>query len=116
MPTVVNKMQRVLFDVNVCIDLIVNRSISPEIKKKLFAVLLQNDIEAYWSACSPEDFRKAVTLTFSIIVYFWEHETIHAHCSDAPGCPADVFMCHQKTASVRECIEGGAFRKIRSED
>jgi predicted nucleic acid-binding protein len=52
MSTGVNKMQRVLFDVNVCIDLIVNRSISPEIKKKLFAVLLQNDIDAYVPAFS----------------------------------------------------------------
>lgn len=52
MPTVVNKWQRVLLDVNVCIDLIVNRSISPEIKKKLFAVLLQNKIDAYVPAFS----------------------------------------------------------------
>jgi hypothetical protein len=52
MPTGVNKMQRVLFDMNACIDLIVNRSISPEVKKKLFAVLLQNDIDAYVPAFS----------------------------------------------------------------
>lgn len=52
MPTVVNKMQRVLFDVNVCIDLIVNRSIPSEIKKKLFAGLLQNDIDAFVPAFS----------------------------------------------------------------
>jgi predicted nucleic acid-binding protein len=52
MPTVVNKVQRVLLDVNVCVDVIVNRSISPEIKKKLFAVLLQNEIDAYVPAFS----------------------------------------------------------------
>jgi len=52
MTTVVNEIQRVLLDVNVCIDLIVNRSISPETKKKLFAVLLQNNIDAYVPAFS----------------------------------------------------------------
>lgn len=52
MPTEANKIQRVLLDVNVCIDLIVNRSISPEIKKKLFVVLLQNKIEPYVPALS----------------------------------------------------------------
>ncbi|MGV8137024.1 MAG: PIN domain-containing protein [Mangrovibacterium sp.] len=41
-----------MLDVNVCIDLIVNRSISPEIKKKLFAVLLENGIDAYVPAFS----------------------------------------------------------------
>lgn len=52
MTTVVNEIQRVLLDVNVCIDLIVNRSISPETKKKLFSVLLQNNIDAYVPAFS----------------------------------------------------------------
>ncbi len=52
MTTVVNEIQRVLLDVNVCIDLIVNRSISPETKKKFFSVLLQNNIDAYVPAFS----------------------------------------------------------------
>jgi len=40
-------IHRVLLDVNVCIDLIVNRSVSPETKKKLFSVIIQHDIEPY---------------------------------------------------------------------
>jgi len=35
MPAVPNKIKRVLLDVNVCIDIIVNRSLSPETKKEL---------------------------------------------------------------------------------
>ncbi len=52
MSTVENRIQRVLLDVNVCIDLIVNRSILPETKKSFFAVLLQNYIDAYVPAFS----------------------------------------------------------------
>jgi predicted nucleic acid-binding protein len=39
-------------DVNVCIDLIVNRTISPEIKKNLFTIVFQNKIDIYVPACS----------------------------------------------------------------
>jgi len=46
------KIQKVLLDVNVCIDLIVNRSISPQTKKKLFAVFIQHDIEIFVPAFS----------------------------------------------------------------
>ena len=52
MPTAQNKIQRVLLDVNVCIDIIVNRSLSPETKKKLFAVFIQNEIEVFVPAFS----------------------------------------------------------------
>ncbi len=47
MLTAPNKIQRVLLNVNVCIDIIVNRSLSPETKKKLFAVFIQNEIEVF---------------------------------------------------------------------
>jgi predicted nucleic acid-binding protein len=70
MPTVVNKMQRVLLDVNVCIDLIVNRSISPEIKKKLFAVLLQNEIDVYVSAFSIDTIFCILNSSMKIVI--WE--------------------------------------------
>jgi predicted nucleic acid-binding protein len=52
MPTAPNKIQRVLLDVNVCIDIIVNRSLSPETKKNLFAVFIQNEIEVFIPAFS----------------------------------------------------------------
>lgn len=52
MPAVSNKIERVLLDVNVCIDIIVNRSLSPETKKELFAVFIQNEIEAFVPAFS----------------------------------------------------------------
>jgi predicted nucleic acid-binding protein len=52
MPIAPNKIGRVLLDVNVCIDIIVNRSISPETKKELFAVFIQHDIETYIPAFS----------------------------------------------------------------
>jgi hypothetical protein len=52
MPTVPHKIERVLLDVKVCIDLLVNRSLLPETKKKLFAVFIQNDIEPYVPAFS----------------------------------------------------------------
>ena len=52
MPTAQNKIQRVLLDVNVCIDIIVNPSLSPETKKQLFAVFLQNEIEVFVPAFS----------------------------------------------------------------
>ncbi len=52
MAVVVNKTLQVLLDVNVCIDLIVNRSISPPIKKKLFSVVIQNEMEVYVPAFS----------------------------------------------------------------
>ena len=45
-------IHRVLLDVNVCIDLIVNRSVSPETKKKLFSVIIQHDIELFVPAFS----------------------------------------------------------------
>jgi hypothetical protein len=35
MQPVPNKIERVLLDVNVCIDIIVNRSLSPETKKEI---------------------------------------------------------------------------------
>ena len=47
-----SKIQRILLDVNVCIDIIVNRSLSHEIKKKLFATFLQNNIETFIPAFS----------------------------------------------------------------
>jgi predicted nucleic acid-binding protein len=52
MPVVPNKIKRVLLDVNVCIDIIVNRSLSPETKKELFAVLIQNKSEVFVPAFS----------------------------------------------------------------
>jgi len=41
MPTALDKIQRVLLDVNVCIDIIVKRSLLPKTKKELFAVFIQ---------------------------------------------------------------------------
>jgi len=52
MPTAQLKVKSVLLDVNVCIDLIVNRNILPHIKKKLFAVLLEHNIDIYVPAFS----------------------------------------------------------------
>ncbi|SHK02965.1 PIN domain-containing protein [Tangfeifania diversioriginum] len=52
MPAVPNKIKRVLLDVNVCIDIIVNRSLSPETKKELFAVFIQNKSEVFVPAFS----------------------------------------------------------------
>ena len=52
MPVVPNKIKRILLDVNVCIDIIVNRSLSPETKKELFAVFIQNEIEVFIPAFS----------------------------------------------------------------
>lgn len=52
MPTAPNKIKRVLLDVNVCIDIIVNRSLSPETKKELFAVFIQNKSEVFVPAFS----------------------------------------------------------------
>ncbi len=52
MPVVPNKINRILLDVNVCIDIIVNRSLSPETKKELFAVFIQNEIEVFIPAFS----------------------------------------------------------------
>jgi len=52
MPTAPDKIQRVLLDANVCIDIIVNRSLSPETKKELFAVFIQNEIEVFVPALS----------------------------------------------------------------
>lgn len=46
------KIQQVLLDVNVCIDLIVNRSIPPHIKKKLFAIWHKNEVIPYLPAFS----------------------------------------------------------------
>lgn len=51
MPDVPNK-NKVLLDVNVCIDIIVNRSLSPETKKELFAVFIQNKNEVLVPAFS----------------------------------------------------------------
>lgn len=47
-----HEIKRVLLDVNVCIDLIVNRTIPPSTKKKLFAILFQNDIDVFIPAFS----------------------------------------------------------------
>jgi predicted nucleic acid-binding protein len=52
MPVVPNKIKRVLLDVNVCIDIIVNRSLSPKTKKELFTVFIQNEIEVFIPAFS----------------------------------------------------------------
>jgi len=52
MPAAPNKIKRVLLDVNVCIDIIVNRSLSPETKKELFAVFIQNKSEVFVPAFS----------------------------------------------------------------
>lgn len=52
MPAAPINIERVLLDVNVCIDIIVNRSLSPETKKELFAVFLQYGIETYVPAFS----------------------------------------------------------------
>lgn len=46
------EIKRVLLDVNVCIDLIVNRVVSPSIKKKLFAISFKNDIDIFIPAFS----------------------------------------------------------------
>jgi len=60
------KFQRVLLDVNVCIDLIVNRSILPETKKQLFAVFIQNDIQAFIPACSVDTIFYILTSSMKI--------------------------------------------------
>lgn len=52
MKTAQNRMKRVLLDVNVCIDLIVNRSITPQTKKRLFITLLKHDIVPFVPAFS----------------------------------------------------------------
>ena len=52
MKTAQNRIKRILLDVNVCIDLIVNRSISPQAKKKLFMVLFRHDIVPFVPAFS----------------------------------------------------------------
>lgn len=52
MPTAPNRIQRVLLDVNVCIDIIVNRSLAPETKKILFVVFIQNEIDVFVPAFS----------------------------------------------------------------
>jgi predicted nucleic acid-binding protein len=52
MSTAPDKIKRVLLDVNVCIDIIVNRSLSPETKKELFAVFIQNKNEVFVPAFS----------------------------------------------------------------
>lgn len=52
MPDVSIKFRQILLDVNVCIDLIINRSIPPETKKKLFAVFIKHEIEAFVPASS----------------------------------------------------------------
>ena len=52
MPAAPIKIQRVLLDVNVCIDIVVNRSLSAETKKKLFSVFIQNEIEVFGPAFS----------------------------------------------------------------
>lgn len=52
MPSAPHNIEHVLLDVNVCIDLIVNRTILPETKKRLFAVFIRNGIEPYVPAFS----------------------------------------------------------------
>ena len=47
-------IQRILLDVNVCIDLIVNRAISPAIKKRLFEIFLTKHIDPFVPACSTD--------------------------------------------------------------
>lgn len=50
------KIRMVLLDVNVCIDLIVNRSSSRHLKKELFSVFHRYDIEPFvpaFSTCIP---------------------------------------------------------------
>lgn len=66
MPTAQNKIQRVLLDVNVCIDIIVNRSLSPETKKQLFAVFLQNEIEVFVPAFSIDTLYYILTSSMKI--------------------------------------------------
>ena len=58
--------QRVLLDVNVCIDLIVNRSILPETKKKLFAVFIQHHIEPFVPASSVDTIFYTLTSSMKI--------------------------------------------------
>lgn len=52
MPTAQIKINSVLLDVNVCIDLIVNRAILTQVKKSLFAILRQQNIITYIPAFS----------------------------------------------------------------
>jgi predicted nucleic acid-binding protein len=52
MPNALNKINSVLLDVNVCIDLIVNRAISTHVKKHLFSTLRQHNIITYIPAFS----------------------------------------------------------------
>ena len=52
MKTAQNKIKRILLDVNVCIDLIVNRSISPQTKKNFFFVLHTHSIVPFVPAFS----------------------------------------------------------------
>ncbi len=52
MPNALNKIDSVLLDVNVCIDLIVNRAISTHVKKYLFSTLRQQNIITYIPAFS----------------------------------------------------------------
>ncbi len=52
MPTAPFKIKSLLLDVNVCIDLIVNRTIPPSTKKRFFAILFQNEIDIYIPAFS----------------------------------------------------------------
>ncbi len=66
MPTAPNKIQRVLIDVNDCIDIIVNRSLSPETKRKLFAVFIQNEIEVFVPAFSIDSFFYILTSSMKI--------------------------------------------------
>ena len=47
-----NNITSVLLDVNICIDLIVDRSMTSQTKKRLFSVFLKNDITVYIPAFS----------------------------------------------------------------
>jgi predicted nucleic acid-binding protein len=66
MPSAQNKIHRVLLDVNVCIDIIVNRSLSPETKKQLFAVFMQNEIEVFVPAFSIDTMYYILTSSMKI--------------------------------------------------
>lgn len=52
MKTAQNKIKHILLDVNVCVDFIVNRSLSPQEKKTFFMVLFNHDIVPFVPAFS----------------------------------------------------------------
>jgi len=52
MKTAPSDIKRILLDVNVCVDLIVNRSISPQTKKSFFAIVIDHNIDIFIPAFS----------------------------------------------------------------